>query len=190
MIETKRLTLLPLNYQQLNKYVLCNGSLEKELGLVRSLEVIPDELAEALSRTILPSVAEAGDRYRFYTLWTLINRQTKQMVGELCLMGEPDSLGEVMLGYGTYPDHQGKGYMTEAVEGFLHWVFAQEGVLAVTAETFSTNKASMRILEKNGFNLIESELDVWFWMLTKEEHEQSESSGSHYNQFSGRSNRK
>jgi len=167
MTETKRLILHPLNYQQLNKYMLCDGSLEAELGISRSQDTIPPELDDALQKSILPTVAAAGSQYRFYTLWTIIDRQTNRLVGDLCLMGEPDSRGEITLGYGTYPDEQGKGYMTEAVGILIRWAFEQEGVKTILAETADTNMASWRVLEKNGFYKEDDEGEIWLWRIDK-----------------------
>jgi len=169
MTETQRIILLPLNYQQLTKYMLCDGSLETELGICRSQDPIPPELNEALQESILQSVATTGPKYKFYTLWTIIDRQMNRMVGDLCLMGEPDSHGEITLGYGTYSGQQGKGYMTEAVGIFIRWAFEQEGVKTILAETMDTNIASWRVLEKNGFYKEDDEGSIWLWRLDKKE---------------------
>ena len=39
MIETERLILRPLNYEQLVKYTKCDNSLEEELGLNKNVQV-------------------------------------------------------------------------------------------------------------------------------------------------------
>ena len=41
------------------------------------------------------------------------------MVGDLCLMGEPDENGMVEIGYGTYEDFRKRGVMAEAVKGTI-----------------------------------------------------------------------
>jgi YesN/AraC family two-component response regulator len=63
MIETKRLFIIPLTYGQLIKYVQCDNSLERELGLKESRRVIPDALKEALGSTILPNVVNKNKNY-------------------------------------------------------------------------------------------------------------------------------
>ncbi len=121
MIETSRLTLKPLTYDQLLKYIRCDHSLEAELGLIPTVRVMTPELVEALEQTILPNVADPGKNYLFNTLWTAIDRQAQQMIGDLCFVGEPNEAGEVEIGYGTYPEFQGRGYMTEMVSGMVAW---------------------------------------------------------------------
>jgi ribosomal-protein-alanine N-acetyltransferase len=151
MIETSRLTLIPLTYDQLLKYIRCDHSLEAELGLIPTVRVMSPELVEALEQTILPHVADPGKNYLFNTLWTAIDRQSQQMIGDLCFVGEPNDAGEVEIGYGTYPEFQGRGYMTEMVSGMAAWCSGQPGVSAIVASTDATNVASYRVLEKNQF---------------------------------------
>ena len=73
MIETKRLILKPLTYDQLIKYIKCDNSLEEELNLNRTSRIISPELKEAFEQTILPEcrgqkqglpVFNTLDRYR------------------------------------------------------------------------------------------------------------------------------
>ena len=151
MIETPRLTLRPLTYDQLLKYIRCDHSLEQELGLNPSDRTMEPALVEAFEQTILPNVADPDKNYLFNTLWTAIDRQAQQMIGDLCFVGEPNGAGEVEIGYGTYPEFQGRGYMTEMVSGMVAWAKAQPGVKAIIASTDATNVASYRVLEKNQF---------------------------------------
>ena len=58
MIETERLRLLPLTYDQLVKYIRADQSLEAELNLNPTKRIISPELKEALENTILPGVAD------------------------------------------------------------------------------------------------------------------------------------
>ena len=151
MIETLRLTLKPLTYDQLLKYIRCDHSLESELGLNPSDRSIEPALVEALEQTILPHVADPARNYLFNTLWTAIDRDAQQMVGDLCFVGEPNEAGEIEIGYGTYPEFQGRGYMTEMVSGMIAWAKTQPGVRAIIASTDATNLASYRVLQKNHF---------------------------------------
>ena len=151
MIETLRLTLKPLTYDQLLLYIRCDHSLESELGLNPSDRTIEPALVEALEQTILPHVADPARNYLFNTLWTAIDSDAQQMVGDLCFVGEPNEAGEVEIGYGTYPEFQGQGYMTEMVNGMVAWAKTQPGVKAIIASTDATNVASYRVLQKNNF---------------------------------------
>lgn len=165
MIQTFRLNLLPLSYDQLQKYIKNDQSLEKELNLKDSTRSISPELKEALQQTILPNVADPAKNYLYSTLWTIINRAERQMVADLCFVGEPNAEGEIEIGFGTYEQHQGHGYMTEAVTGMIKWVREQTGVKSIFAQTEMGNFASMSVLQKNGFVQLSSGEKLSSWRL-------------------------
>jgi RimJ/RimL family protein N-acetyltransferase len=165
MIQTFRLNLLPLSYDQLQKYIKNDQSLEKELNLKNSTRSISPELKEALQQTILPNVADPAKNYLYSTLWTIINRAERQMVADLCFVGEPNADGEIEIGFGTYEHHQGHGYMTEAVTGMIKWVREQVEVKSIFAQTEMDNFASMSVLQKNGFVQLSSGEKLSSWRL-------------------------
>lgn len=151
MIETERLIIKPLTFNQLKKYILNDNSLEQELNLNETSRSISPELKEALEQTILPNVADTTKNYLYSTLWTLISKHDNKMVGDLCFTGAPNVDGEIEIGYGIYDIFEGKGFMTEAVEGMILWAEKQPEISAIIADTEKQNTASFRVLEKNGF---------------------------------------
>lgn len=165
MINTPRLKIIPLTYNQLVKYAKCDNSLEKELNLNSSLRKISEELKEALEDTILPNVADKNKNYLFSTLWTAISIAENSMVGDLCIVGEPNELGEIEIGYGTYEEFQGRGYMTEIVGGIIQWAKSQSLVKSIVASTMKSNSASFKVLEKNNFIKIGETPLLFNWKL-------------------------
>lgn len=165
MISTARLNIIPLTYDQLVKYATCDNSLEKELNLNLNSRTISDELKEALEYTILPNVADKAQNYLFSTLWTAISVADNSMVGDLCIVGQPNELGEIEIGYGTYDEYQGKGYMTEMVGGIIEWAKTQSLVKSIIASTEKSNLASYKVLEKNNFIQIGETPDLYNWKL-------------------------
>ncbi len=151
MIETHRLILIPLTYDQLLKYIRCDHSLEAELNVQPSSRKISTELKEALEQTILPNVADPNKNYLYSTLWTAVLKEERSMVGDLCIIGEPNAAGEIEIGYGIYDEYKNRGYMTEIVSGLIRWAKSETKVLAVVASSEETNFASSKVLEKNGF---------------------------------------
>jgi [ribosomal protein S5]-alanine N-acetyltransferase len=129
----------------------CDHSLEEELQLNHTERSMSPELSEAFEQTILPNVADPTKNYLFSTLWTAIDKREQRMIGDLCFVGEPNTAGEVEIGYGTYPEFQGRGYMTEMVSGMVEWARTQPGVEAIIASTEKSNAASYKVLLKNGF---------------------------------------
>lgn len=165
MIETERLILKPLTYEQLIKYIKCDHTLEAELNLNNTARTISPELKEAFEQTILPNVADTSKNYLYSTLWTAILKTENRMVGDLCIVGEPNADGAIEVGYGTYDEFQGKGYMTEMVKGMIVWAKTQSPVKSIIASTDKTNTASFRVLEKNSFIKIAETETLFNWQL-------------------------
>lgn len=166
MIVTERLILRPLTYDQLVKYIKADNSLEEELDLNETLREISPDLKEALEQTILPNVADRNKNYLYTTLWTIILKDKNKMVGDLCFVGEPNGVGEIEIGYGTYDEFRRKGFMTEAVGGMIKWAETQPEVKSIVAATEKTNIASSTILEKNKFIKIGETGTLFNWRLT------------------------
>jgi [ribosomal protein S5]-alanine N-acetyltransferase len=55
------------------------------------------------------------------------------------------------IGYWLSEKYWGKGIMTEAVGLIARYAFSKLGLVRLTAKAFAHNKASQRVLEKNGF---------------------------------------
>ena len=151
MIETERLIIKPLTFNQLKKYIQADYSLEAELNLNATSRTISPDLKEALEETILPNVSDPNKDYLYSTLWTLILKGENKMIGDLCFVGEPNADGEIEIGYGTYEEFRKKGFMTEAVNGMIQWASKQPNVRSIIASTEKDNVASFTILEKNNF---------------------------------------
>ena len=165
MIETERLILKPLTYEQLVKYIKCDNSLEEELNLHESSRTISQELKDAFEQTILPNVTDKTKNYLYSTLWTAISKKDNIMIGDLCIVGEPNSNGEIEIGYGTYDEFQNKGFMSEILGGLIKWAKTQRMVKSIIASTNKMNTASFKVLEKNNFIKIgETEL-LFNWKL-------------------------
>lgn len=165
-LYTSRLEIIPLSYSQLQLYIQENGLLELELGLDLIPREVPKELAEAFTTTILPAVKTASN-HLFSTLWTIVLKAQNVMVGDLCFKGTPNDAGEVEVGYGTYDQFQGKGYMTEAIAAITAWALTQNGVKVIIAGTDVNNVASHRVLEKSNFVSYKITDEMIWWKFEK-----------------------
>jgi len=165
MIETERLILKPLTFEQLIKYAKCDNSLELELNLNKTSRTISGELKEALEQSIIPNVRDKSKDYLYSTIWTAILKAENRMIGDLCMYGEPNTEGDVEIGYGTYEEFQNKGYMTEIVKGIIEWIKTHIEVKSINASTDKTNTASFRVLEKNNFIKIGETETLFNWKL-------------------------
>lgn len=155
MIETKRLIIKPLSYNELRKYLKSPNELAREMGMIPSQSLIDIETLEAIKRDLLPYMTDSNKDPLFYTMWIVIDKMQNTIIGGICFHGEPDANGEVEIGYGTDNDFRNKGYMTETLAGLINWVRRSKKVRVIRAETDSSNISSIRVLEKNGFKALQ-----------------------------------
>jgi Acetyltransferases, including N-acetylases of ribosomal proteins len=153
MIETQRLIIKPLSYNELIKHIQSPNELAEELNLSPSKSLIEKEVQEAILNDLLPNLSDATKDDLFYTMWIMIEKKLKAIIGGICFHGEPDEKGEVEIGYGTDSDYQNKGYMTETIFGLIQWAKNDKRIQSIKAETDKTNTASIVVLEKNNFEI-------------------------------------
>jgi [ribosomal protein S5]-alanine N-acetyltransferase len=155
MIETKRLLIKPLTAEELKRHVNSPHDFAQDLGLIPSQSLIDNETKEAILNDLLPNITDTTKDADFYTMWILIEKVKKTIIGGICFHGEPNEKGEVEIGYGTDLEFRNKGYITESISGLIHWIRENKDVRAITAETDNTNISSIKVLEKNDFKLIQ-----------------------------------
>ena len=100
--------------------------------------------------------------------FTLIDRANGCTVGQCGFKGPPGTDGVVEIAYGIAPEHQGKGYATEAATALTNYAFESPGVRVVRAHTLPETNASTRVLTKCGFRHVGEVIDpedglVWRW---------------------------
>jgi [ribosomal protein S5]-alanine N-acetyltransferase len=100
--------------------------------------------------------------------FTLVHRESDTAVGSAGFKGPPTADGMVEIAYGVHPDHQGKGYATEAAQALTAYAFSSGKVRVVWAHTLPEPNASTRVLAKCGFRRIGEVIDpedglVWRW---------------------------
>ena len=155
MIETKRLFIRPLTAEELKKHIDSPIDFAKELGLIPSQSLIDNETKEAILNDLLPNIIDNTKDSHFYTMWILIDKVQKAIIGGICFHGEPNDNGEVESGYGTDSDYRNRGYMTETIAGLISWIRENKNVKAIKAETDIENSSSIKVLEKNNFKAIQ-----------------------------------
>ncbi len=151
MIDTRRLQIRPLSYDELRTYSLSPADLAAELGLTISRSSIDEETKQAIETDLLPKLTDPENDPLFYTMWILIEKECHAIIGGLCFHGGPDATRSVEVGYGIDDAYCRKGYATEALGGLIDWLKADKRVDSLLAETERTNDASIKVLTKNGF---------------------------------------
>jgi len=163
MIETQRLTIVPLSLDQLRLHIADRYRLEQAFGLQRGHREVVEPLLSIITHFTIPRLQNPSYDPLYHTMWIAIDRQRQQFVAEAKFKGEPDETGTVEIGYGTYPALQRQGYMSEIVGGLLSWASQQPGIQRVVADTDAENVASQKVLEKNKFKLFDRVENMLWW---------------------------
>jgi RimJ/RimL family protein N-acetyltransferase len=178
-LQTSRLTLIPLNHQQLQVW---QKSGRKDLEKILDLQHNPWELelfyeqetSTALREYWIPQTAKFPLDYYWYTNWEIILNSSSCSVGGLGLAGLPDNEGTTEIGYALDQKYRGLGIATEAVQALSDWAFQDQGLQLLRAETPVDNAGSQRVLIKNEFKKtgektlpLEIPLQVFTWERTR-----------------------
>jgi len=189
MIETRRLIIRPLSYNELKIYCEDSVLLAKEMNLNVSNSLVNEETQEAIKNDLLPFLVDSNKYAFFYTIWIIIEKVQNSIIGGICFHGKPDKNGEVEIGYGIDEEFRNNGYMTETLNAMLNWLKENKEIMSVKAETNIENVSSIKVLEKNEFFISEkSENSVIyrFELRTHLTHSPLESNGTeieHYLYF-------
>lgn len=100
--------------------------------------------------------------------FSLVHRESNAVVGTCGFTAPPSADGFVEIAYGVAPEHQGKGYATEAAQALTAYAFSSGKVRVVRAHTLPEPNASTHVLTKCGFRRIGEVIDpedglVWRW---------------------------
>lgn len=87
--------------------------------------------------------------------FTVEERESGRLVGDVGFSPAEGEPGVIKIGYTVSPEHQGRGYATEAVRALVAYVFGVLDVDVVRAYASAENLPSIRVAEKVGLRLIE-----------------------------------
>jgi RimJ/RimL family protein N-acetyltransferase len=151
-IQTKSLRLVPKTLEEARAMFEAMSPPEKAM-------VSADWLARLHAATS-PDVWAHG--------FSLMLLEDDTVVGHAGFTKPPAADGVVEIGYGIAPDHQGRGFATEAAEALVAFAFRSGRVRVARAHTLPETNASTRVLTKCGFQHLGEILDpedglVWRW---------------------------
>jgi [ribosomal protein S5]-alanine N-acetyltransferase len=170
-IESERLKLIPLTYQQLLLQAQNPEVLPQILNIQRApLTLEPTfeaEMLEALQNFWLPNTLLYPDLYYWYTNWYLVEKHRNIAVGGIGFGGYPNDFGETTIGYMLGHEYRGNGYATEALQTLSGWGFSFSILKAIKADTQPGNQPSQRVLERAGFRHTHSDSQLRYYRLQK-----------------------
>lgn len=142
-IETARLVLLP-------------SSDDRDLALYKSHLTDPDEFFMQFGVRMTEGILDCVDFHTCNVVYyTAFLKSTGEMVGYAGIQPYEGSDGVGELEFHFFREHRGNGYCTEAsaalMEAFFRGSLTGTPAKKVIAETMPKNTASIRVLEKLGF---------------------------------------
>ncbi|MBI9067596.1 MAG: GNAT family N-acetyltransferase [Salinivirgaceae bacterium] len=127
---------------------------------------IDEETTKAIKEDLIPKLEVANYNWCFSTMWLMVEKQSKTIVGSFCFYGEPNENMEVEIGYGVSPKFQNHGYMSEALNAIVEWCRSSNNIKYILAHCNIDNLDSNRILEKCNFTLAEQNTELNLWKIT------------------------
>jgi ribosomal-protein-alanine N-acetyltransferase len=137
---------------------------------LRDLEAMSPEHREQVSPVWIARISDPEQVDRWSLGFGIVELATGAEVGSCGFKAPPDESGSVEIAYGIRPEHQGKGFATEAARAMVEYAVSSGEVRKVIAHTLPEKNASGRVLTKCGFQCLGTVLDpedglVWRWDL-------------------------
>jgi RimJ/RimL family protein N-acetyltransferase len=148
-LETSRLTLRPFVDSDFDAVYAMRSDPEVALYLYQGPLSVEETRGRLARNMALSAWTAEGD----WLSVAAVERATGLTVGDLAFhwVSERDRTAEV--GFVFDPQHQGKGFATEAARALVEWAFGSGGFHRVIGRTEARNVASARVLEKLGMRL-------------------------------------
>lgn len=121
---------------------------------------LDDAANPALGTTAPPDTGGWG-------LWLFVYKPERLVVGAASFNGAPTADGAVELGYQVVPAHRRRGLTAEGCSALIEWAFTDSRVQRIVADCAADNAASVRTLEKLGFELAGAHGDRLDWQLVR-----------------------
>jgi [ribosomal protein S5]-alanine N-acetyltransferase len=100
---------------------------------------------------VLRRHAEKSVDAECFGVWVIIERCSRNVVGDIGFRGPPDDAGTIEVGYSVIPSRRGRGYAAEAASALVEWAQSQPGVHVIVAGCDPDNLPSIYTLERVGF---------------------------------------
>lgn len=159
IIRTQRLDLVPATLALVEADLESPRALARLLGAVVPVSWPPgeyDRSAMEFFRDRLSESPEAVGWYGWYAVCRPVEANGAVLVGCGGYHGPPGADGVVEIGYSIVPESRRLGFANETVQALVAHALSKPEVVRVIACTTAENLASVRVLERCGFELVGS----------------------------------
>lgn len=164
-LETDRLEIIPLNYNQLKLLTEDVDQFERELNCQYCGEEMEGIILDIFKGQV-EIVEKNRESYFWHTFWLFRIKNEGKFIGSACFKNSPDDKGEVEIGYGINENFRNYGYTTEAVSAMCKWAFKRPNVTRILAQTEKGNIASQKVLRKCNMKIFKETEKRYWWQLT------------------------
>jgi RimJ/RimL family protein N-acetyltransferase len=172
MLVTKRLELHEVRLEHKVAFQRGREALSELLGVAVSPEW--PEFPEAFTLPEIGAVSVGEPEPDRWPGYLFVDRGKGALIGNGGYSGEPNSAGEVEVGYEVAHAYRNLGYASEAVRALVDHALKVPEVTAVIAHTLAEENASVRVLRKAGFQwdgeiVSEDAAPIWRWRTIRDE---------------------
>ena len=152
-IETPRLLLITVTEAMLDADRRGRG-LDELLGVIVP-NTWPPQYWDQKAIDYLYARVHRHPNYRGWCRYVAVKQPSAPpvLIGGCGCTQPPETLDEVDIGYSILKEFRGHGYVTEAIHGFVPWIFTYSPVHSVCAQTYPHLAASIGVLRRCGFVL-------------------------------------
>lgn len=153
--HTERLILIAATLEHINAELNDLNYFASLLNAEVSPEWPPGEYDKDAQEYFRDLLIKGGEDLEGWLGWYALKppdeNQSAVLIGAGGYFGPPSEIGEIEIGYSVMPSFQNKGYATEMVRALVEIALKDSRVKKISARTTVSNKASCKVLEKNGF---------------------------------------
>ena len=144
-LETERLLLRRIENNDADEVLALRGNPE-------TMKYIPKPLAKT-KQDALAHIAMIEDKIvnNIGINWGITIKGNPKIIGIIGIYKFYPENHRAEIGYMSLPEHNGKGYITEAIKAVVIYGFEQMNLHSIEAIIDPDNSASERVLQKNGF---------------------------------------
>jgi [ribosomal protein S5]-alanine N-acetyltransferase len=153
-LESKRMEIIPLSLPEMRIFIKSRSDYEKHANLTITGVEVPEFYREEIKEMIQrepESWTSKNKEYLFHTIWLMIIKESKTIVGQFVFNGRPNSNGEVEIFFMVEEPYRRKGIATEAMIEIMRWGCKTKLFRKVFIDADFQNRAAMASLHKLGF---------------------------------------
>lgn len=145
VLRTQRLVLRAMEMRDLEAFYYLRTAPEMNVYIDRPVLNSVEEVVKLMERIW------GGVRDGQSVFWAMSLVGDERMIGTMCIWNLDAEKMQGEVGYVLHPDYQGQGLMGEALAAAVDYGWTMMGLQRIEAYTHKDNVASVRLLERYGF---------------------------------------